>query len=68
VLRAGGWLDARFDSTPRDLLLLVFFASLGFGAHLDRLLSAGKHALVTCLGITLLVRAEPRGHSCRPGF
>jgi len=67
--RAGGWLDVRFDSTPRDmLLLLVFFASPGFGAYLGRLLSAGKSALVICLGITLLVRAEPRGHSCRPGF
>jgi glutamate:Na+ symporter, ESS family len=55
ALRAAGWLDLRFDTAPRDLLLLVFFASLGFGAHLGRLASAGKDALVVCLAITLVV-------------
>ena len=33
-LRSAAWLDVRFDTAPRDVLLLVFFASLGFGAHL----------------------------------
>lgn len=57
-LRAGAVLDVRFDSTPRDVLLLVFFASLGFGAHLGRLLAAGKDALVLCLAITLAVLGQ----------
>jgi ESS family glutamate:Na+ symporter len=57
-LRAAGWLDVRFDTGPRDLLLLVFFASLGFGAHLGRLLSAGKDALVICGAIVLAVCAQ----------
>ena len=54
-LRAGGWLDVKFDNGPRDVLLLVFFASLGFGAHLGRLLAAGKDTLVLCLAITLAI-------------
>ncbi len=57
-LRAQGWLDVRFDTVPRDALLLVFFVSLGFGAHLGRLASAGKGALVICLAITLTVIAQ----------
>jgi ESS family glutamate:Na+ symporter len=57
-LRAGGWLDVGFATEPRDLLLLVFFASLGFGAHLGKLLAAGKDALVLCLAITLVVCAQ----------
>jgi ESS family glutamate:Na+ symporter len=56
--RAGGWLDVRFATAPRDLLLLVFFASLGFGAHLGRLASAGKGALVICVAITLAILAQ----------
>ena len=54
-LRAGGWLDVTFSTAPRDALLLVFFASLGFGAHLGRLLSAGKGTMVIVLAITLVV-------------
>jgi ESS family glutamate:Na+ symporter len=57
-LRAEGWLDVKFATAPRDALLLVFFASLGFGAHLGRLASAGKGALVICLAITLAVLAQ----------
>ena len=57
-LRAQGWLDVKFATAPRDALLLVFFASLGFGAHLGRLASAGKGALVICLAITLAVLAQ----------
>lgn len=56
--RAQGWLDVKFATAPRDTLLLVFFASLGFGAHLGRLASAGKGALVICLAITLAVLAQ----------
>ena len=54
-LRGGGWLDVRFDLAPRDALLLVFFASLGFDAHLSRLVSAGRSALVLCAGIALTI-------------
>ena len=58
ALRAGGWLDVTFATAPRDLLLLVFFASLGFGAHFGRLASAGKGALVICLAITMTILAQ----------
>jgi len=57
-LRAGGWLDVKFDSGPRDVLLLVFFASLGFGAHLGRLLAAGKDTLVICGAVLLAIVAQ----------
>jgi ESS family glutamate:Na+ symporter len=57
-LRAGGWLDVKFDSGPRDLLLLVFFASLGFGAHLGRLLAAGKDTLIICAAVLLAIVAQ----------
>ncbi|MCU0804753.1 MAG: hypothetical protein MUF79_06665 [Burkholderiales bacterium] len=57
-LRAGGWLDVKFSTAPRDVLLLVFFASLGFGAHLGRLLSAGKGTMVIVLAITLVVLGQ----------
>lgn len=57
-LRAAGVLDLRFATEPRDALLLVFFASLGFGAHLGKLFAAGKDALVLCLAITLAVLAQ----------
>ncbi|MBK7742763.1 MAG: hypothetical protein IPI40_03300 [Betaproteobacteria bacterium] len=32
-LRASGAVDLTFSTVPRDVLLLVFFASLGFGAY-----------------------------------
>jgi ESS family glutamate:Na+ symporter len=57
-LRAKGVLDVKFATAPRDVLLLVFFASLGFGAHIGRLASAGKGALVICLAITAAILAQ----------
>ncbi|MDZ7589360.1 MAG: sodium/glutamate symporter [Rubrivivax sp.] len=57
-LRAGGWLDVKFDNGPRDVLLLVFFASLGFGAHLGRLLAAGKDTLIICLAVLLAILGQ----------
>jgi ESS family glutamate:Na+ symporter len=51
-------INVRFDVAPRDLLLLVFFASLGFGAHLGRIATAGRGALVICLGIALTIVAQ----------
>lgn len=58
VLRAQGALDVKLATAPRDALLLVFFASLGFGALLGRLASAGKGVLVICAGITLVTLAQ----------
>jgi len=57
-LRAQGWLDVKFSMAVRDVLLLVFFATLGFGAHLGRLASAGTAALVVCLGVVVVVVAQ----------
>jgi ESS family glutamate:Na+ symporter len=57
-LRAAGVLDLKFAMAPRDALLLVFFASLGFGAHLGRLASAGKGALVICLAVLLAIAGQ----------
>jgi ESS family glutamate:Na+ symporter len=54
-LRAAGVVDLEFSTMPRDVLLLVFFASLGFGAHLGRLASAGRGALVICLAVLLAI-------------
>ncbi len=51
VLRANGVLDLRLSTGPRDVLLLVFFASLGFAAHLGRLATAGRTALIVCVAI-----------------
>jgi ESS family glutamate:Na+ symporter len=58
ILRGNGWLDVHFHTGPRDALLLVFFASLGFGAHLRQLASAGKGALVICAGVLLVVVSQ----------
>jgi ESS family glutamate:Na+ symporter len=58
ILRGNGWLDVRFHTGPRDVLLLVFFASLGFGAHLRQLASAGKGALVICAGVVLVLVSQ----------
>ena len=58
LLRAGGVADVRLAPEPRGVLLLVFFASLGFGAHLGRLAKAGKGALVICLAVLLAIVAQ----------
>jgi len=65
ILRGNGWLDVRFHTGPRDVLLLVFFASLGFGAHLRQLASAGKGALVICAGVAADANFQGAGQSRR---
>jgi ESS family glutamate:Na+ symporter len=50
-----GWFDLRLTAAPRDMLLLVFFATLGFGAHLKRLATAGISALTICLAIAAAI-------------
>lgn len=57
-LRAVRPLDLRFATAPGDTLLLIFFATLGFGAHLGRLASAGKGALIICFAITLAILVQ----------
>lgn len=58
ALRAGDVVDLKLALGPRDVLLLVFFASLGFGAHLGRLAAAGKGALVICGAVLLAIVAQ----------
>lgn len=58
VLRAQGVLDMRLSTAPRDVLLLVFFASLGFAAHLGRLATAGRTALVVCVAIAAAIALQ----------
>jgi glutamate:Na+ symporter, ESS family len=55
VLRAYGILDVKLATAPRDVLLLVFFASLGFAAHLGRLATAGRTALIVCVAIATTI-------------
>jgi ESS family glutamate:Na+ symporter len=55
LARQLGWFDLRLASAPRDVLLLVFFATLGFGAHLKRLATAGSSALSICLAIAAAI-------------
>jgi glutamate:Na+ symporter, ESS family len=55
VLRANGVIDVQLATGPRDVLLLVFFASLGFAAHLGRLASAGRTALIVCAAIVAII-------------
>lgn len=55
VVRHFGWFDLKLDNGPRNLLLLVFFASLGFGAHLKQLASAGGAAFAVCAAIAIAI-------------
>ena len=51
LLRERGIVDVTLSTAPRDALLLLFFASLGLAAHLGRLATAGRTALVICVAI-----------------
>lgn len=53
VLRDQGIVDLKLATAPRDALLLLFFASLGLAAHLGRLATAGRTALVICVAIAV---------------
>ena len=48
-----GW-DIRFDLALRDLLLIVFFSTVGLSAHLRQMLEGGK-ALALMLGLAVLL-------------
>ncbi|MFI5017918.1 MAG: sodium/glutamate symporter [Dongiales bacterium] len=48
-------LDLRFDKAVRDLLLLIFFATIGLSAKLRMLATGGRPLLILCLAILLLI-------------
>ena len=56
--RSAGWLDVSLAGDVRGVLLLVFFASLGFAAHLGRLATAGAAALVICLAVAASIALQ----------
>ena len=57
LARGAGWLDLSLAADVRGVLLLVFFASLGFAAHLGRLATAGAAALFVCLAVAAAMRS-----------
>lgn len=58
MLRETAVLDLKLMTAPRDLLLLVFFATLGMAAHLGRLLTAGRTAAVICVAIVAAITLQ----------
>ena len=48
-------VDLRFDKAMRDLLLLIFFATIGLSAKLRMLATGGRPLLILCLAILLLI-------------
>ena len=58
LARSAGWLDLSLAGDVRGVLLLAFFASLGFAAHLSRLATAGAAALVVCLAVAAAIVAQ----------
>ena len=48
-------VDLRFDKAMRDLLLLIFFATIGLSAKLGTLATGGRPLLILCLVIVLLI-------------
>jgi ESS family glutamate:Na+ symporter len=58
VARHAGWVDLSLSGDVRGVLLLLFFASLGFAAHLGRLATAGAAALVVCLAVAASIALQ----------
>ena len=58
LLRETAVLDVKLTTAPRDVLLLVFFATLGMAAHLGQLLTAGRTALVICVAIVATITLQ----------
>jgi ESS family glutamate:Na+ symporter len=58
LARSAGWFDLSLAGDVRGVLLLAFFASLGFAAHLSRLATAGAAALVVCLAVAAAIVAQ----------
>lgn len=55
LLRAADLLQISFSGVPRDTLLLIFWATVGYGARLSRLRAAGKGALAVVLAISVML-------------
>jgi len=55
ILHLAWAVDLRFDKTMRDLLLLIFFATIGLSAKLAMLAKGGRSLLILCLAILLLI-------------
>ena len=55
VARSAGWLELSLSGDARNALLLLFFASLGFAAHLGRLATAGIAALIICVAVVAAI-------------
>lgn len=60
LLDALAGISIRFDLSPRDTLLLVFFSTIGLSAKL-RLLREGGRTLAVLAGVTLLFLAAQNG-------
>ncbi len=58
LARHAGWFDVVLAGDVRGVLLLAFFASLGFAAHLGRLATAGTAALVVCVAVVVAIAAQ----------
>ncbi len=55
VLKAADLLHLRFSGVPRDAVLLIFWATVGYSARLSRLREAGKGALVVAVAISVVL-------------
>jgi glutamate:Na+ symporter, ESS family len=55
VLHLAASLDIVFGKALRDLLLLVFFATIGLSAKLRALAAGGRPLLILCLVTVLLI-------------
>jgi ESS family glutamate:Na+ symporter len=53
--RSAGWLELSLSDEVRNALLLLFFASLGFAAHLGRLATAGIADLIVCIAVVAAI-------------
>ena len=58
LLRETAVVDVQLTTAVRDVLLLVFFGTLGMAAHLGRLLTAGRTALVICVAIVAAITLQ----------
>jgi ESS family glutamate:Na+ symporter len=58
VARGAGWFELSIAPEVRGVLLLLFFASLGFAAHLGRLATAGTAAIVVCLAVAAAIAVQ----------
>ena len=58
LLRETAVADLQLTTAVRDVLLLVFFDTLGMAAHLGRLLTAGRTALVICVAIVAVITLQ----------